>query len=234
MKYLLILVLAVGFLSCQEVDGPDINDKGIDAGLLAYFPFDSSFNDASGNNNVLQVHGNPEFVKGFKDKPSTAILLNGKDDFLIGCIGKPDTFSISMWLQSFRYYVGEWPVWRSTVFDYSNKQVYGTIDGISGATQIKCGIESEEFAGADIANCVDWFHLYISVSDDVKIYLDDSLAKTSPLQDKITFLNDTIYFGRASDDEEIKLTYFYGKLDEIRIFNRILDQAEIKELSSRE
>jgi hypothetical protein len=70
----------------------------------------------------------------------------------------------------------------------------------------------------------------MAVSDDVKIYVNGSLVTTTPLPGAITYLSDTIYFGRASNDDEIELTYFYGKLDEIRIYNRILDQAEIDEL----
>jgi hypothetical protein len=139
-----------------------------------------------------------------------------------------------MWAQSYRYFVGEWPRWRSTFFDYSNKQVYGYIDGTSGATQIYCGIESEQVAESYIENCTDWFHLYMAVSNEVSIYVDGSLSETVQFQDTITYLSDIIYFGRSSSDDEIDLTYFYGKLDEIRIFNRILDQAEIDELSSKQ
>ena len=179
----------------------------------------------------MQAFGTPEFTEGYRDESSTAVLFDGKDDFLVGTIGTLDTFSISMWIQSYRYYVGEWPYWRSTLFDYSNKQVYGAIDGISGATQIKCGMESEEVAAADIHNCTNWSHLYIAVSNDVKIYINDSLVTTTPHSGTITYLSEFIYFGRASNDDDIELTYFYGKLDEIRIFNRILDQAEIDELS---
>lgn len=230
MKYLLLLIIVVFLLSCQDENDSDLPDNGDNSGLVAYFPLDSSYADESGNDYLLQAYGNPEFTEGNWDEPSSAVLLDGKNDFLVGSIGELDTFSISVWLQSYRYYVGEWPLWRSTLFDYSNKQVYGGIDGISGATQIKCGIESEEVAAADIHNCTNWSHLYMAVSDDVKIYVNGSLVTTAPLPGAITYLSDTIYFGRASNDDEIELTYFYGKLDEIRIYNRILDQAEIDEL----
>lgn len=231
MKYLIGLIFIVGFISCQDNNDPDLDNNDKNDGLIAYFPLDSNYIDASGNDVHLQAFGNPEFVPGYQDESSSAVLLDGEDDFLVGLIGKLETFSISMWLKSSRYYVGEWPEWRSAFFDYSNKQVYSGIDGISGATQIKGGIESEEIAAIEIDNCAEWFHLFMSVSNDVKIYLNGSLLKTESLDDTITYLNDTIYFGRASKDDDIYLTHFYGKLDEIRIFNRILDQKEIDELS---
>jgi len=234
MKHIIFLIFTISLLSCQKE-----NDRGEDSGLLnpdlmAYFPFDSSYVDASGNNHLLQAYGAPEFVKGYRDEASTAVLLNGEDDFLVGSIGRLDTFSISMWLESYRYFVGEWPHRQSTIFDYSNKQVYGDIDGNSGATQINCGIESEHIAGIDIGNGSEWFHLYMAVSNELKIYLNGSLQKTEALQDALIYLSDTLYIGRASNDEEIDLTYFYGKIDEIRIYNRILDQAEIDELSLKQ
>jgi hypothetical protein len=234
MKYLLLIVFTVGFLSCQKENELDLNDDDKNSGLLAYFPLDSSYADASGNESFLEAFGSPEFAEGYMNEPSTAILLDGSEDFLVGSIGNLDTFSISMWVQSYRYYVGEWPQWRSAIFDYSNKQVYGSIDGISGATQIKCGLEYEEVEGIDIDNAGKWFHLYMAVGKDVIIYLNDSLIIRKPLQDKITYLSDIIYFGRASKDDEIDLTYFYGKLDEIRIYNRILDQEEIDELTLKQ
>jgi hypothetical protein len=234
MKYYIFFVFTICLLGCEKANNigeiPGLENPG----LIAYFPLDSSYTDASGNNNLLQAYGAPEFVEGYRNEATTAVLLNGEEDFLVGSIGKLDTFSISMWLESYRYFVGEWPHRRSTIFDYSNKQVYGDIDGTSGATQFYCGIESEHVAGFDIGNESEWFHLYMAVSNEVKIYLNGSLQKTESLQDAMIYLSDTIYFGRASNDDEIDLTYFYGKIDEIRIFNRILDQAEIDELSLKQ
>lgn len=234
MKYCIFFIFPICLLSCEKGGNKGENPGLENPGLIAYFPLDSSYSDASGNNNLLQAYGAPEFVEGYRSEAKTAVLLNGEEDYLIGSIGNLDTFSISMWLESYRYFVGEWPHRRSVIFDYSNKQVYGDIDGSSGATQINCGIESEHVAGVDIGNGSEWFHLYIAVSNSVKIYLNGSLMKSEPVQDTIIYLSDIIYFGRASNDDEIDLTYFYGKIDEIRIFNRILDQAEIDELSLKQ
>ena len=130
MKYLLLLIFVVVLLSCSDENGSDLDDIVDNSGLVAYFPLDSNYYDESGHEHLLQAFGNPEFTEGYRDEPSSAVLLDGKDDFLLGSIGDLDTFSISMWAQSYRFYVGEWPRWRSTFFDYSNKQVYGAIDGI--------------------------------------------------------------------------------------------------------
>lgn len=233
MKYLVYIVIAIGLLCCKK--DVEVNDKAEDSGLLAYFPLDGNYTDESGNNNVLEVSGgNPEFVEGYKNEASTAILLNGEDDFLIASIANLDTFSISMWLESYRYFVGEWPRRRSTIFDFSNKQVYGNVDGLSGATQINCGINSEQIAGVDMGDGSKWFHFYMAASNEVKIYINGSLMLTEPIPDKMNYLSDIIYFGRASNDEEIELTYFYGKIDEIKIFNKVLNQAEIDVLSLNE
>ena len=225
-KCLPLLIFAICISGCH----PENPDQG-DPYLIAYFPFDSSFDDKSGNDNILQVFGNPQFTEGYIEDSSIAIYLDGENDYLVSHIGIADTFSISMWVQSYTYFVGEWPPRRSTVFDYSEKQVYGYIDGASGATMLNGGIESEPLAGAMIDNCNNWFHIYLAVNNDMKIYLDGICKDTVPLEESMTYLNDIIYFGRSSSDDEIALTYFYGNLDEIRVYNRILEPSEIEQLA---
>lgn len=234
MKYLFAMFIMLGLLGCQREDLNDNEEDPdpINGGLIAYFPLDSSFADASGNDHLLLAYGEPEFKEGYDSGPGSGVLLDGYDDYLVGTIGKLDTFSISMWLLSYRYFVGEWPHWRSTLFDYSDKQVYGYIDGVSGATKISLGIESEPVTGIVPDNIYEWSHLYIAVGNDIKIYINGTLSKTESLQESVPYLSELIYLGRASVDDEIELTYYYGLLDEIRIFNRILDQSEIDELST--
>lgn len=234
MKYLFILLTMALLLSCESENEEDLDNEGSYPGLIAYFPLDSTYADESGNANLLQAHGEPEFIEGYDDKPFSAVLLDGEEDYLVATIGKPDTFSISMWARSYRYFVGEWPHWQSTVFDYSNKQVYGYIDGVSGATQISFGIESEPVTGIIPDNIYHWFHLYVSVGNDIEIYYNGSLSEKEPVEDQIAYFSENLYLGRASEDDEIELTYFYGLLDEVRIFNRILTQAEIDELSLKQ
>ncbi|MBN1184751.1 MAG: LamG domain-containing protein [Bacteroidales bacterium] len=239
MKYLIFIVFTGLLVGCQYENELDLYYSGesvdsLTSSLVAYFPLDGNFDDVSGNNSLLRAYGEPEFTEGYTEDPYTAISLDGENDFLVGFIGKLDTFSISMWLLSNISYAYEWPAWRSTFFDYSNKQVYGYIDGVTGATQFHCGIESETVLEEDIDNCIgNWFHVYMEVSDDVKMYINGQLRKIKPLQDTSDYWSDIIYFGRASYDDEMELTYFNGKFDEIRVYNRVLNSVEIKELSSK-
>ena len=232
---IIVLIFTVYLFSCSDegLNNSGNNKETINNGLVAYFPLDSSFMDASGNNNSLQTYGNPKFTEGYRNASATAVSLDGKDDYLISSIGKLDTFSISMWLLTYKNYVGEWPRWRSTCFDYSNKQVYGYIDGSTGATQLHCGIESASVTETYIPNNI-WSHIYVAVSNNLEIYIDGELDTTEALQNTMVYSSDSIFFGRASSDDDIYLTYFEGKLDDIRIYNRILNQEEIEELSSND
>jgi len=234
MKYLFTWVCILGLLGCQSENPENTGEEPdpLTSGLIAYFPLDSTFNDNSGNDAILQVHGTPDFADGYDSLPASAILLDGYDDYLEAAIGVLDTFTISMWIYSYRYFVGEWPHWRSTLFDYSGKQVYGFIDGVSGATQINCGIDAEPVTGIVPDNSHEWFHLVVAVSDKVQMYHNGILSNTAPLHDGTIYAGDILYLGRASQDEEIELTYFYGLLDEVRVYNRILDPQEIAELSA--
>lgn len=234
---IIVLIFTACLLGCSD---KGVNDSGnntgtLNDGLVAYFPLDSNYTDASGNDNSLQAYGNPQFTEGYRGESSAAVLLDGKDDYLVGTIGKLDTFSISLWVQSYTTFVGEWPQWRSTCFDYSDKQVYSYIDATTGATQLHCGIESVPVADAYIAVGSNvWSHIYIAASNELKIYIDGELGATEALQDAIVYSSDSIFFGRASSDDNIELTYLDGKLDEIRIYNRILNQDEIGQLAGND
>jgi hypothetical protein len=228
MKYLSILLALAVLLGCEhDRDDDVVGDHG---GLVAYFPLDSTYADESGNGVLLQVFGAPEFTEGSGGAPFSAVLLDGEDDYLVATVGTLDTFSISMWVRSYRYFVGEWPHWRSTVFDYSDKQVYGYIDGVSGATRLSFGIDAEPVTGIIPDNMYHWFHLYVAVDHEVNIYYNGSLSSTVSVEEARDYLSEFLYLGRASADEDLDLTYFYGPLDEIRIFNRVLDQTEIDKL----
>ena len=232
MKYLILVFAVMVLVSCESGKDDDMNENREKTGPIAYFPLDSSYMDESGNGILLQAFGNPEFTEGHGKEPFTAVLLDGEDDYLVATVGNLDTFSISMWILSYRYFVGEWPHWRSTVFDYANKQVYGYIDAVSGATQFSFGIAGEPVTGIVPDNMNNWFHLYVAVGKEVSIYYDGSLTATEPVEEPGIYVNGLLYLGRSNEDDEIKLTQFYGLLDEIRIYNRILDQSEIDELSS--
>lgn len=235
-KFIILLAFVAGLLGCQPEDDPGngIDPDPVNAGLVAYFPLDSSYVDESGNEVDLLVHGSPEFAEGIDETPFTALLLDGYDDYLVANIGTLDTFSISMWIRSQRYFVGEWPQWRSTLFDYAEKQVHGYIDGVTGATQINFEVEAEPVTEFIPDNIYDWFHLVLTVGEEVNIYYNGILGKTEPLVGETIYSGDMIHLGRASGDEQIELTYFYGLLDEIRIYNRILGPDVVAELSTKQ
>jgi len=56
--------------------GMTCSDSG---GLVAYYPFDGSANDASGNGNDGELYGNPQFVEGQQEQ---AISFDGDGDFV--------------------------------------------------------------------------------------------------------------------------------------------------------
>jgi len=239
MKYLGIIFLVFSIAGCQYENEEDLYYSGesadsLNAGLVAYFPLDGDYNDTSGNNCELSAFGDPGFAEGFRGVPSTAIILDGIDDFLIAFIGKLDTFSISMWILSNIRFAYENPQLQAVFFDYSNKEVYGYIDGISGATEVHCGVNSSTITSEDMGEVKDtWYHIYIGVTDEVELYINGRLRKIEPFEDTLNYWSDIIYFGRASYDDDMANTFFSGILDEIKVYNRILNPVEIRELSMK-
>ena len=86
-----------------------------------------------------------------------------------------------------------------------------------------------------IINNNNWHHVVVildstqAASNEVKIWIDSisqSLTKSYNSDTSGNFINKGLIFGRASS----KLNYFNGALDDVKIYNRVLNQTEITNL----
>lgn len=98
---------------------------------------------------------------------------------------------------------------------------------------VNCNVGDEIPVNDEIEDIIgNWYHLCVSVSNEIKLYVNGQLKRTQKLYGEVEFLGDLIYFGHASEDEELDLTFLNGRLDEIRIYNRTLKFKEITALST--
>ena len=80
------------------------------------------------------------------------------------------------------------------------------------------------FTGKTIAKLHTWHHAAFSFDRDstvLKLYLDGQLQFAGPVPDRENTENENIYIGSAHGG------YFTGEIDEVRIWNRALNQEEI-------
>lgn len=174
---LLFFLIVIFIISCQYENETDLyysnmTTDSLYSGLLAHFTVDKNLNDESGNDVVLTAYRNPGYTHGHDGESNTAIMLDGKDDFLVAYVGAMDTFSISMWVKSNISYAYDKPWHYPVLYDYSNKQVYSYLDGSSGATKVVTQLDKQKIIIQEKIEGMDWTHLYVSAERDIQIYIN--------------------------------------------------------------
>jgi hypothetical protein len=249
-KLLFLTVLLTGFLHAQDGSLPT-------EGLVAYYPFYENTNDASSNNYDGQLFGNPTLTQDRFGNENSAYVLDGVDDYIYfgesmlseweyesnGYIQQ--SFTISLWAKSTDtdggslvafgqdegccYFGMITTIGSSIKMTSSNFPFYSNNSGVSSNGKHSDG---------------QWHH-YVLVWDfdagNRQIYIDGVLAgqyvqiiSGAPAK-RIRISDYGIAIGRdrnkPSDPSNIG-NPFAGSVDEIRIWNKALDSAEITDLNS--
>ena len=206
----------------------DLND-----GLVAYYPFNGNANDESGNGNDGTVFGATLTTDRFGNVDS-AYRFDGDDwidvpddpSFTLGS----DPFTIATWIQfdslGSYYLMGhdegennqnKWIFWahNSGFLFHVNSPSTG---GYNPVTYDAWEPEINQ-----------WYHLVVKRSgDDFMLYLDGSLVATGADSRPIPDPNTSFQIGTAEGGHPERV--FKGLIDDIRIYNRALSDAEIQEL----
>jgi hypothetical protein len=218
-------------------------------GLVGYWPFNSNANDESGNGNNGTVSGATVTTDRFGN-PNSAYSFDGINDYIAtnysGILGK-NSRTISIWLKR------ELPNIQ-TMYCLA----YGGHASNRGNT-FRCGFNFSNTAGVDIdvsngdilyaSNHYDglWHH-YVwvvpNITDpkltDVRIYEDGELLTevinygyNKDWCENTSINTEELYkllIGDFYDDEHNSHFYFSGDIDDIRIYNRALNEQEIQVL----
>ncbi|HNX88445.1 MAG TPA: C10 family peptidase [Paludibacteraceae bacterium] len=211
-------------------------------GLVAYYPFNGNANDASGNGNHGTVNG---------ASLTTDRFCNANSAYNFAGISNPQTISVansstlqfsnaatfSFWI-SMNSYQGM-DGWGSTTAngyhviyakDYDQCCITGGIGGLSnGEFTAHCGTGPGGIGlGDTVSNSAinQWINItYVITTTNVSIYANGNLIASQT--GSMSFANSNtknLWFGRLS-------SYWYpfnGKMDDIRIYNRALNLAEIQ------
>ena len=195
-------------------------------GLVAYYPFDGNANDASGNGNHGTTHGvtlttdrfgnaNSAYCFGYGNYISVAAntLLNNIVDY-----------SMSAWVK-----IDDWERTAASIMakgaGYSG--CYGLQIGDNGTYYIS---SYNPNVGAALSTTVpigNWVHVAITRRDGfVCAYLNGAMIGS--VTGALPAINsEALEMGR---DRPGSTEYFYGAMDEVRLYNRALSAAEVKAL----
>ncbi|MBV6477708.1 MAG: hypothetical protein HGGPFJEG_00452 [Ignavibacteria bacterium] len=210
----------------------------IQNGLLAYYPFNSNFYDESGNGNNGSPINNPVFSNDRHGVPSHALLLNGTNQFVsVPSLNILDNLAISFWVKTSQSDPDPWP---SGMFLIDRDICYAARDwsvtmGLGGKVILNTGMSNRDsvLVSSSSINNGNWNHVVIirdASNMQNKIYINGNLNASCSF-DNLQFGNNVsnIYFG-ASVCNTYSHDFCNGILDDIRIYNRALNDSEIQTL----
>ena len=223
------------------------SSNSLDSGLVAYYPFNGNPNDESGNQNNGTVHNATLTKDRFGHKKSAYYFnayitdIHAEHSKSFASITNLDNFSVSVW-----FYISNWLCFQSDtnfLFVILEKLIidkqYGwglkLIQKTNGDSQIIL------YQGnADISSCDyyfsrhKWYHLVVCFKSDnmTRTYVNGNLIFQSLQNGHIRDIEAYLYIGLGSVhvQKDIFPLHSWGKIDDIRIYNRALTDEEVKQL----
>ena len=213
-----------------------IDTSSLAQGLVAYYPFNGNANDESGNGYNGTIHGASLTTDRFGN--TSAFYLDGASSISVpGFNAKPQNFSVSLWFQATsngdagnRKFVHlcdvnnrlayAWTLgWFTDPSNPPNTVLFQLNWTPSGSLNVPAG---------NVLQNGRWYHV-VSLWDGNKaqVYIDGQLVVTDVVTPSTISYPSVagLYIGYDS-----QMGYYQGKLDDIRIYNRVLSQTEIDSL----
>jgi hypothetical protein len=221
MKKLIVLLVIIVFSSVYAYAG--IND-----GLVAYYPFNSNANDESGNGYHGIIYGTTLVSARF----GNAYLFNGINNYIEIPYAtvfdlSPNDFSLCVWIKPLAslpigtemLIITKWyPNPKSYLLSYYTAS-RSSGNGIS--FRVNGDGNSVGFPTLDLLNT---WHCVVAVKkqNNLYLYLDGALVAQNTMENSGALI--------GSGPIRIGCPEFNGIIDEIRFYNRAVNQTEIEEL----
>ena len=213
--------------------------------LIAYYPFNGNANDVTGNGNNGTPMNGAFFTTDLLGRPNHAAGFDGINDYIIvNDNGKlnADEITISMMVmanstnrrhailarvdfqtgRSVSYGVGQ-------ALDATNRWEFPVINGFCSKDYV---YNPQDYAtSSSTLQAGQWYHLLVTFSKgQQKLYVDGqlkaSMTRSFDKLDNCTLQNLVIGGWWKNDIVSID-----GKIDELRIYNRVLTDCEIEDLT---
>ena len=240
---LITLIIAVVFSS--------IAIASLQNGLIVYYPFDEAAgktaSDKSKNNNDGELMGTAAWAPN-EGKIEGAARFDGGEGSVVDPNGADyinglDAFSISVWVKSENVphdrgiIIAKDPAGGDDSFtiryDSAGWKVPAATSLIkAGFTTTGGGIQYE---GADNTQTTEWQHLVLTWSsgNKVALYIDTELDEPQYNEDvREGTISTATKFIIGKGGKDNGGTSWIGLIDEVRIYDRVLDNDEIEELST--
>jgi len=235
---LAIIAVVLGCTSNNELELYP-REKFVDTvktGLIAHYTFDNTTDDISGNEFPAITHGDPVYTIDRFGEELKSIYLNGFTDYITAFIGKHDSISISVWI-----YPDFYNNVNSTIVEYGYQTFHAQqCDATSGPTirrwYIKASYNNEDsIQTLSYYDYSRWHHVYFEAGSSItpsRIFINGEMITQLDKMIEIDVSLDILYIGRAISAENSNSSFYHGKIDDLRIYDRPLTETEIKNLSN--
>jgi hypothetical protein len=209
------------------------NASWSDAGLVGYYAFNANADDLSGHGNNGTVSGATLTLDRFVH-PDNAYAFDGIDDYIdIGAdssLKMTDALSISVWVRPLtfnRIYqnitsdhsTNETVVGAGKILRFNKNELQFIVGGVFGngtavyARHVFCNTALKK-----------WHHIVGTYDGDrVKLFVNGKMVDDRAYNKPIIINSNHLLIGASGYGE-----YFKGRLDDIRFYNRALNETEIK------
>ena len=222
--------LGNGLVGHWTMDGPDVT---------------TTVTDRSGSNNHGYFRGGATSSARAIGKLGQALYFDALSEQYVGVgsgasldlDGNGGTMSVCAWINRADY--ADNSMTLISDMNAANDATQYTIDvSPSGALSMLWGfggfVESYNQDSGFMAN-LEWYHVcVIRVSDSsVRMYVDGQSQTVTWSETERTIpsaLQGTVSLGRPGDVEDEDGPYWFGRMDDVRIYNRVLTAAEVKQL----
>jgi hypothetical protein len=209
-------------LSQDEIQQLYVADGGLNAGLVAYYPFDGNANDASGNGRNGVTHGAISAPDRF-GRPAGALHFPGYNEYVSIPVFAPAEYTMACWIRP----LAQTPGGGHRIFHSSSP-----LDALALALTEDCHVSYRVAPGpwtylATQLQTNAWTHLaFIGNSSHFSVYANGRQVEyVSPAAGIFPQIDEIghRWLGNPVD----ALT---GDLDDIRIYNRALSPTEVQAL----
>jgi len=207
------------------------NQKNIalSKGLVAYYEFEGNANDSSGNGNDGIEYGGVSYVDGVIGKAGN---FDGLDDYIKIPDDNsltPKTYTISTFYKSSSTdYLGE-ICSKGIDKHYYEIQFNSSVENYEMEFWYEDSSDSDYYILTSNGFDTEW-HMATMIFDEatltLKAYIDSILVEKKVFSSKPYNNNYDLWIGHGDNG------YFNGKIDDFRIYNRALNDSEIKKLFS--
>lgn len=225
MRRIYLTYAMVTFLSCCY-----FAQTNPDSGLVAYWPFNGNVNDESGNGRDGSLNGGVMLTDDRFGNSESAYAFDGIDDridypLLWSSNEAPAYLTMAAW------------------FNYAQTESEGKIlyHGWTGEFQL-LAIDDTAAGGVHLSS--GWYFAHTAIAPNtwyfivvtweqgkkLSLYLDGELIDTASVPDEPLGIQASLYFPSIGSYNQSTGVFFTGKIDDIRIYRRVLTTGEIDTL----